>query len=133
MPDSFNYPKTKRLLSPAAFQAVYASKQFGGNSLYSFNALGNQPESKTGITVAKKVSKKATDRNRIKRQIREFVRQHNHELKSAHVVLTAKPAALKASDEERWAALEDIWGRMHRWQTWHFHQQQKAATKQEEQ
>ena len=46
-----------------------------------------------GVTVARRVSTKAVSRNRIKRQIRESFRQHQHILSGLSVVVTANPPA----------------------------------------
>ena len=82
------------------------------------NALPNV--SRLGITVAKKVSKKAVDRNRLKRQIREFYRQRQHQLSNASVVISAKPSSLNASDQERRVSLQELWAKLMKWQLWYY-------------
>jgi len=46
-----------------------------------------------GITVSKKVSKKAVVRNRIKRQIREYFRAHHYEFEPLDYVVIARSAS----------------------------------------
>ena len=75
-----------------------------------------------GVTVSKKVSKRAVDRNRIKRQVREFFRHHQADLTGAHIVITAKPSCLKASDEQRQESLQELWKKVLKWQRWHARQ-----------
>lgn len=56
---------------------------------------------KLGIVVSKKVSKKAVDRNRIKRWFREIYRNNKDGLSSkVHLIVLAKPVAAKGSFNE---------------------------------
>jgi len=113
------------LLKPADFHWVYQSKQWGASVLFAYNVRSNQESdtplavSRLGATVAKKVSKKAVDRNQLKRQIREFYRHHQHQLINASLVITAKPASLKASNVERQQSLEELWAKVLKWQRWY--------------
>lgn len=118
----FTLSATQRLKKPADFQRVYKSKQWGGSAHFTFNVLAAN-ESQLGVTVSKKVSKLAVVRNRIKRQVREFYRTHQHDLNSAHLVITAKPSCREASDEDRYASLDELWGKVIKWQRWNAHQQ----------
>ena len=59
--------------------------------------LGAQANKKIGVTVSKKVSKRAVDRNRINRVVKEFYRHHKTEINSAHIVITAKPKCVIAA------------------------------------
>jgi len=119
------FSKDKRLLKPADFHWVYQSKQWGASALFTYNVRSNQESdtplavSRLGATVAKKVSKKAVDRNQLKRQIREFYRHHQHQLINASLVITAKPASLKASNVERQQSLEELWAKVLKWQRWY--------------
>lgn len=124
---AFKFPlnKQQRLRSPAEFQEVYKSKQWGGSTHHTFNILGqaaeNEPTSRFGVTVSKKVSKLAVRRNRIKRQVREFYRFHQADLIPVDLVITAKPSCDKASDTERLESLELLWKKILKWQRWFIH------------
>ena len=131
---SYQLPSSQRLKKPAQFQSVYKSKQWGGSKHYTFNVLGEttidqitQKPSILGVTVSKKVSKRAVDRNRIKRQIREFYRYKQSELTDADIVITAKPSCMRAPDDEREQSLQELWGKIIKWQRWH----QRQLSKQE--
>ena len=115
----------QRLKKPEQFQTVYKSKQWGGSRHFTFNVLAqddlddNLGHGVVGPTVSKKVSKRAVDRNRIKRQIREYYRSRQHEIKNAHLVITAKPSCKNASDKERYDSLDELWVKVLKWQRWH--------------
>lgn len=121
---SYSFPKSAHLLSPREFQQVYANKQFGGSKLFSFNVLGAQPVSRLGITVAKKVDKRAVERNRIKRRVREFYRHHQQELSNADLVITAKPVCAGVDGADIDADLAILWQAIKKWQRWFKHQKE---------
>jgi len=117
--------KDNRLAKPDDFHWVYQSKQWGGSNLFTYNVRANQESelvlsgSRLGVTVAKKVSKRAVDRNRLKRQMREFYRHRQEQLTNASLVITAKPASLKATDSEREQSLQELWAKVLKWQRWY--------------
>lgn len=117
--------KDQRLLKPKQFQNVYRSKHWGGSDHYIFNikplepTLKNKAGPRLGVTVAKKVSKLAVDRNRIKRQIKEFFRQNLQQLDEVDLVITAKPSCAAASDQQRQESLERLLNKILGWQRWH--------------
>ena len=121
---------------PSQFQAVYQSKQWGGSKYFTFNVLADdksildndQNQAVLGVTVSKKVSKRAVDRNRIKRQIREFFRYQQNQLHNADIVITAKPHCIKADDKSRHDSLIELWAKVLKWQRWHKRQLEKKST-----
>lgn len=125
-PIDFTLPQSKRIKTPDQFQQVYKSKQWGGSKHYTFNVLATDSANQLGVTVSKKVSKLAVDRNRIKRQIKEFYRLHQAQLLNAQLVITAKPSCKKASDAERQESLEELWGKVLKWQRWHQRQAKES-------
>jgi len=111
----------QRLKKPADYQRVYKSKQWGTSPHFTFNVQAAD-ECRLGVTVSKKVSKLAVSRNRIKRQIKEFYRANQSDLRSAHLVVTAKPSCQRASDEDRNQSLIELWSKLLKWQRWHARQ-----------
>jgi ribonuclease P protein component len=132
LPLSLTLSKHQRLKKPAQYQQVYKSKQWGHSRLYSFNVLAHESSGADvilGVTVSKKVSKRAVDRNNIKRQIKEFFRHHQSQLSDASLVITAKPACLKANKIERAESLVELWSKILGWQKWHKRQEAKKESK----
>lgn len=70
--------------------------------LVATNELGHR---RLGVTVSRRVSRRAVDRNRIKRRLREIFRRERGVLPDGvDVVVVARPAALGASYETLRAA-----------------------------
>lgn len=131
---NFKLNKAQRLRSPSDYRRVYQSKQWGGSTHHTFNVLaGDNQDSQgvavanlLGVTVSKKVSKLAVQRNRIKRQTKEFYRLHQHQLQATvALVITAKPSCAKASNKQRMESLELLWQKILKWQRWHQKTQDK--------
>ncbi len=68
-------PKENRLKKETDFDKVHRKGLFFPGKHLVIKTLSNSLEnSRLGIVISKKISKKATDRNKIKRQIREILR-----------------------------------------------------------
>ena len=77
-----SFRKPERLRGGAEFAQILKNSQSvreQGVALY-FRGT-ERPRSRVGIVVSKKVLSKATDRNRVKRLVREFYRKHKGDLK----------------------------------------------------
>ena len=120
-PISFGLNREQRIKTPSDFQHVYRSKQWGGVKHFTFNVLASDEDklNKLGVTVSKKVSRRAVDRNRLKRVMREFFRHRQHELSGVSLVLTAKPSSKLLSNDECVESLEELWLKVLKWQRWH--------------
>jgi len=118
-PLTYKFTRFQRLKKAADFARVYRSNQWGASRHFTYNvAANNFDHSLLGVTVSKKVSKRAVDRNRIKRQIKEFYRLRQHEIIGADIVVSAKPSCLAITDEERLASLVELWNKLLKWQRW---------------
>ena len=90
------FPRRAHLRASAQFQAV-----FGGGTRFSgplfrlqvLPATTDSAQARLGMTVSKRVDKRAVARNRIRRQVREAFRLQRHELPPGDYVFQAKPEA----------------------------------------
>jgi len=120
---ALRYRKSQRVLKSREYLDIYRSSQRGGSACFIYHVLAKSPEvSRLGVTVSKKVSKNATDRNRIKRQVKEFYRLRQEQLRIGALVITAKPACFSANDKQRLESLEQVWQKVLKWQAWHLAQ-----------
>ena len=65
-----------------------------------------------GLAVGVRVAGGAVARNRIKRRVREYFRQHRHLLPMVDLVVNARAAAVAASHEQTSASLGAHWRRV---------------------
>ncbi len=103
------FNKHRRLLKAHDFVSVFKSKPVVSNDRF-FRVLAKKTAAQTrlGLVVSKKVDKRAVERNRIKRMVREVFRHwYNADdttVVSADIVFQAKPAASGACNQNLQAA-----------------------------
>ena len=97
-------------MKPSEFQTIYKHGQWVANRelVANFKSQNNHT-SRIGITVSKKVSKRAIDRNRIKRQIREWFRRKKLLCADFDLIITAKPSVIIKTNQEIQHSLNDLW------------------------
>ena len=94
--------RQKKLLNGAQFRQVFRHKNSVHGKHFGVHGTGNsEPYSRLGITVSKRVSKKAVQRNRIKRQIRESFRMHQKDLGPREVVVVPLKAEAENARKPR--------------------------------
>ena len=95
------FPRRAHLRASAEFQAVFSEgKRISGACFRLQIRFSDGAElTRLGLTVSKRVSKLAVERNRLRRQMRETFRRQRPLLPPADYVLTAKPEAAKADNE----------------------------------
>ena len=72
----------------------------------------NLRQSRLGLAIAKRSVRRAVDRNRIKRLIRESFRYHHKELPSLDIVVMAKYNTAASTNSELFTSLEAHWQRL---------------------
>ncbi len=105
------YSKQQRLRKPGEFAAVFSSKPVvSSDRFFRVLAKKNQTGPRLGLAVSKKVDKRAVERNRIKRNVRESFRhwcaQHDKDvvISSADLVFQARPGAAGTCNQNLQAA-----------------------------
>jgi ribonuclease P protein component len=97
----------------AEYQAVFGGGIRVSGACFRLHVARSETQAgaKLGIAVSKRVDKTAVGRNRIKRDCREFFRQHKNTFELADYVLVAKPEAAIATGKNRRLELEKLFTR----------------------
>ncbi|MCH9690119.1 MAG: ribonuclease P protein component [Gammaproteobacteria bacterium] len=105
----YGFNKTHRLLTKKDFDLVFkhALRKTSAEFTVLFK-LNNLESARLGLVLSKKVIRKAHDRNKIKRIIRESFRL-NTCLPAVDVVVLAKPAVNQASSQQLRINLGKLW------------------------
>lgn len=110
MPERLVLPRRARLLSGGEFSRVFASRCARGNEYFRIHhAPSDQP--RLGLAVSRRVSKRAVERNRIRRQIRESFRLRRPDLEPSDYVVVARTAAAGTDGRQLRTALDELWQR----------------------
>jgi ribonuclease P protein component len=108
-------PKSCRILASTGYTGVLRGGKKTNDTLFSVITAPNQlPQARLGITVSRKVSPRAVQRNRIKRQVRESFRHYRLSLCGVDLVVIARPEAAKSDNKTLKAALQQHWERIQR-------------------
>ena len=96
-----DFPRSARLLSAADYAAVFGkNKRLSDRHWTVLVAKGQSEEPRIGMAVAKKRAKRAVDRNRLKRIIRETFRSKKVGLVGIDIVVMNRDHSIKASNSE---------------------------------
>lgn len=106
------FPRELRLLAPSQFRAVFEQPVRASTPQITLLARSNNANvPRLGLTVAKKHLKRAHERNRIKRIVRESFRLKQHDLPCWDFVFIAKGGIGKLDNATLFATLDKLWQR----------------------
>ena len=102
--------KANRIKKNKEIENVFKnSKNFKEGFLIVRVCLTGEQNSRFGFVVSKKVSKKATVRNQVKRRLRQAIRKKQEDIKSGlDIIITALPGAEKESFKQVGLTLNKI-------------------------
>jgi ribonuclease P protein component len=110
---SAGLPREARLRRPGEFAALRSSSgRAGGRCFhlrYRDNELGG---ARLGLAISKRVSKRAVERNRIKRLVRESFRRVRHRLPAIDLMVMAREQAAGVPGSELLGELEALWQKL---------------------
>lgn len=107
---SCRHPRSARLLKPAEFAALRGHSRRIGSSHFAAEVLATgRAGCRLGQAVSRRVSKRAVDRNRIKRVVRESYRLQRAALGAFDIVLIAHPSAAAQPNAVLRADLARLW------------------------
>lgn len=116
---NFKFSRQQRLLTPAQFSRVFAEQAVRSvdGSLTLLAAPNNVGYPRLGLAIAKKQLRRAVDRNRCKRVIRESFRSHAADLPALDIVVLARSELLHTDKPQLHDKLARHWRRLNkRWQ-----------------
>ena len=104
--------RQRKLLNSTEFGAVFSNRKSIHGKFFSVHVVRNGLDHpRVGLTVSRRVSKRAVQRNRIKRQIRESFRLRQAELSSIDFVVTAKVGSAEQVSKMLREELDKLWSR----------------------
>ncbi len=106
----YSLPKSHRLLRTEEFTAVIDNGRRTRDLLFTVYCAPNRlTHARLGMIVSRRVSSKATVRNRIRRYIREAFRHEQEQLAGLDIVVAAQPPAAYAEAARLRKALVQHW------------------------
>jgi len=108
-------PRRARLRTRPEFDRVFAARQTVSDRYFRIH-WAETPESadhgpRIGLAIAKRVARRAVDRNRLRRLARETFRLRRPGLRALDFVLLARPAAIEADNRTLRQSLDQLWFR----------------------
>ncbi|MDO3387685.1 ribonuclease P protein component [Gilvimarinus sp. SDUM040013] len=123
---SKTFSKHQRLLNATEFQTVFDNAPFRAS--HQFILMLSRPNAeqpaRLGLIIAKKNIRRAVDRNRVKRLIRESFREHQQHLYGLDVIVLARRGLAELDNAQIFKLLAKQWRRL---------ENKKAQTSQEAQ
>lgn len=115
MQHSEKLPDACRLKSPGQFSSVFKAANRRGGRLFTLFVRSNENTiPRLGVAVAKRFFKRAHDRNRFKRLVRENFRVHKEKLAGLDVVIVMKKEASLCTNREFSDTLRHAWSNLPR-------------------
>jgi len=103
-------PPERRMRRPAEFKRVYAAGKRLGNEYFTVNTQANGlAGARLGMSIAARIVRRAVDRNRVRRLIRESFRVNQPGLPALDIVIGTRVGVLSADNARLRAALEKLW------------------------
>jgi len=107
------HPRSARLLRPGDFTALRQSGKRIATKYFQCEFRPNStPSARLGMAVSRRVSKRAVERNRIRRQIRETFRLQRPNLPHCDILIIARTSAATTDSRILRAELTDLWRKL---------------------
>ncbi|BDM66211.1 ribonuclease P protein component [Shewanella sp. NFH-SH190041] len=112
---SYTFTRELRLLTPAQFKAVFSNPIKASSAEITLLAVPNSDNHpRLGLTVAKKHVKRANQRNRVKRIVRDSFRLNQHNLPAIDIVVLVRGGVLTMENAELKRLIEKLWRKLSR-------------------
>jgi ribonuclease P protein component len=108
-----SFPRTARLTTSDQYQRVFAESTRVSNKAITLLACANEEGfPRLGLAISKKCARRAVQRNRIKRLVRESFRMRQKELPAIDIVVLCRPVSVLLSNQELAEGIEQLWHRL---------------------
>lgn len=109
------FPRSARLLRGQDFKRVFDARRVEANQAFRVHhASGTSGEPRLGLAISRKVARRAVDRNRIRRLVRETFRRHRPALEVLDCVVLGRGGITQLDNATLTALLDQLWLRLHR-------------------
>ncbi|MGY3040839.1 ribonuclease P protein component [Rhodanobacter sp. TND4EL1] len=106
-------PRDARLRRPGDFAALRTSSGRAGGRCFHMRFRDNElGHARLGLAISKRVSKRAVERNRIKRLLRESFRRVRHQLPAVDMMVMAREQAAGVPGPQLLAELDGLWKKL---------------------
>ena len=107
------FSRRSRLLKPDEYRRVFdAGKRSRDQYFMVFARVNGLEYARLGLAITKKKTKRAVDRNRLKRQVRESFRSYQHLLAGLDLVVLNQKGELLAENSQYRTSLSQHWQRL---------------------
>ena len=104
------FARRQRLLSAAAFDAVYSRRRRVGDDCFTVNSAPNTlGHARLGLSIGAKAAGNAVNRNRVKRVVRDSFRHAALTLPAVDLVVGARNGARTAHNAQLRESLDGLW------------------------
>lgn len=103
------------MLTPAQFKSVFSNPIKASSAEITLLAIPNSEQHpRLGLTVAKRYVKRANQRNRIKRVIRNSFRLNQHDIPHLDIVVLVRNGVMEMENAEINKLIEKLWRKLSR-------------------
>lgn len=107
------FPRNTRLVSQADFQHVFAGARKIANRSFTVLVRKNScQQARLGMAISKKIARRAVDRNRIKRQIRESFRCQGQQMDHVDIVVLGRQGITARNRHELASDINELFSRL---------------------
>lgn len=101
------------MLTPAQFKSVFSNPIKASSAEITLLAIPNSEQHpRLGLTVAKRYVKRANQRNRIKRVIRDSFRLNQHDIPHLDIVVLVRNGVMEMENAEINKLIEKLWRKL---------------------
>jgi len=112
-PVNTRFKRQARLCRPGDFRDVFAKPKKSVDSFFTVLARDNgRSSARLGLAISKKCARRAVDRNRLKRIVRESYRHHRDHLKGIDFVVLCRRGSLTSPNSRLFSSLSAHWKRI---------------------